>query len=64
MGNTKYSSEILKGREHLGELDTDVRIILNWILKTLATTVAWTHIANDRVQWRAAVNTVRYLWIP
>jgi hypothetical protein len=26
--------------------------------------VNWTHLAQDRNQWRAVVNTVMYLWVP
>jgi hypothetical protein len=30
---TKFWSEILKGRDQLGDIGIDVRIILKWILR-------------------------------
>jgi hypothetical protein len=33
MGQTREQSVNLNGRDHLGDLDIDGRIILNWILK-------------------------------
>jgi hypothetical protein len=29
----KCKSEVLKGRDHLGDLDVDLKVILKWILK-------------------------------
>jgi hypothetical protein len=31
--DTKFKSENLKGRDHLGDLGVDERIILEWVLK-------------------------------
>jgi hypothetical protein len=52
--NKIFSSQ--RGRDHLGDLDTDGRIILNWILKeTGCDCVDWIQVAHDRVQWRASM---------
>jgi hypothetical protein len=53
----------LKGGDHLGALGEDWRIILKCILKGLEG-VDWIHLAQDRVQWKALVNTVMNLWVP
>jgi hypothetical protein len=41
---TKFLSENLKGRDHLGDLCVDGKITLRWSL------------AHDSVQWQAFVN--------
>jgi hypothetical protein len=53
----------LKGRDRLGDLARDERIILRWILRKEFEDVDWVHAAQDRVQWRAFVNMVMNLWI-
>jgi hypothetical protein len=61
--HTKFYSEILKGRDHLGDLGIDRRITLKWILKKHVKGVDWIHLAQDRDQWLALVNTVIKLWV-
>jgi urocanate hydratase len=41
----------MNGRNHLGYLGIDGRIILKWILKKQV--VDWIQLAQDRVQWQA-----------
>jgi hypothetical protein len=53
----------MKGRDRLGNLGVDGRIILKWILKEYES-VHWIHLAQDRNQWRAPVNTVMSRWVP
>jgi hypothetical protein len=50
--------ENLKGRDYSEHLDVDGKIILEWIGWE---DVDWIHLAQDRDQWRAVVNTVMNL---
>jgi hypothetical protein len=53
--------ESLKERNHFVDLGVDRRIILRWILDLRVTIwegVDWVHLAQDRDQLQAAVNTV------
>jgi hypothetical protein len=50
-------SENVKGRDHLGYLGVDGRMILKWILKNREFD-DWIHLALDRVHWRTVVNTL------
>jgi hypothetical protein len=56
----------LKVKYHLGGLDVEGRITLKWILKKHSSSydVRWIHHAQDRDQWRAAVNTVMNVCVP
>jgi hypothetical protein len=55
----------LKGRDHLEDLNVDEKIILDWILwKTGWEGVDWIHLAQDRDQWQALVNTIMDRRIP
>jgi len=57
----------LKGRDHLANLDVDVRmmmiITIKWILKIGRDDVDWINLAQDKVQWRDLVNIVMNLWV-
>jgi hypothetical protein len=62
---TTFWSESLKGRDHSEDLSVDGRIILKWILEEKG----WEgmdgiHLAQDRDQWRAVVNTVMNFQVP
>jgi hypothetical protein len=48
----------LKGGDHLEDLDVVGRAVLEWIIMKLGRKdVDWFHLAQDREQWRALVNT-------
>jgi hypothetical protein len=60
-----FCSESLKVRDHLEDLGVDEKIILRWILeKRGGGDVDWIRLAQDRDQWRTAVNTVMNLQVP
>jgi hypothetical protein len=44
--------------------DVDRRIILEWILGKQWEGVDWIHLAHDRDQWWALMNTVMILRVP
>jgi hypothetical protein len=56
--HTKFGFENTKGRDHLGILGVVWRIILKWISNKMAVMMDWIHLAQERVQWWALVNTV------
>jgi hypothetical protein len=49
--HTKFLSENLKGRDHSGDLEVDVRVILEWILgkqdENMWTGCIWIRIETD-----------------
>jgi len=62
--NTKLWLGNLEGRDHLKDLGVDRRIS-KWVLKELECKIlAWIHLAQDRHQWRALVNTEMNLRVP
>jgi hypothetical protein len=48
----------------LEDLSIDGRIILEWVLEKRWQIVDWIHLAQDRDQWQALVNTVMNLRVP
>jgi hypothetical protein len=48
--DTKFSSENLKRKNHLGDLGTDGTIIFGRTLRTETEGVNWIHMAHDRDQ--------------
>jgi len=63
--HTKFWSENLNGRGHLQGLGIDGDIILEWIFRELEwEAVERMHLAEDRDQWRALVNTIMNRRIP
>jgi hypothetical protein len=58
MGNEKQ--KCWWGRDHLEDLDVNGRIILKWILEKEGGKL-WIHLAQNRDQWRALVNTIMSL---
>jgi hypothetical protein len=50
-----------KVRDHWEDLGVGDRITLRW---TLGRWAKWIRMAQDRVQWRASLNTVMNLWFP
>jgi hypothetical protein len=58
-------SKIMTGRDHLGNLDINERIILKWILKEIGCkSVNWIQFAQDRVLWQVFISTIMNLQIP
>jgi hypothetical protein len=55
--HTKFRSENLKGRHHMGDIRVYWRIILKYLCG-IGTEDDWVQLAQDRVQWRDLVNTV------
>jgi hypothetical protein len=53
----QYSGNVMREGIALEHLSVNGTIILEWIL------VDWIHLARDRDQWRAVVNTVMNLWV-
>jgi hypothetical protein len=62
-GYTGFWLENLEGRDHLGNLGLDGRIILNWIINRVEY-VYWIHLSQDRVKLWALVIMVMNLWVP
>jgi hypothetical protein len=65
--HTKFWSETMKERDHFGDLGTNGRItsIFKLISKKIVfADVGWVYLAQDRVQWRALVNTVLNFRVP
>jgi hypothetical protein len=57
--------ENLKRRDNSEDQGIDGRIILEWIFREMKLEgVDWMHLAQDRDQWRAVVNTVMNLRVP
>jgi hypothetical protein len=53
----------LKRRDHLEDIGVDGRIILEWVLEKYGVKIVdWMHLAQDKDQWRALVNTVINFW--
>jgi len=52
--------ENLKGRDHLEDLGVDGRIVLEEIGWG---GMVWFHVAQERDQWRAVVNTIMSHWV-
>lgn len=50
----------MKGRDHLGDLDLDNRIVLKWMFKK----DELVQVVHDTVHWWAFVNTVMYILVP
>jgi hypothetical protein len=57
-------SKNLKERHHSEGLGVDGKIILEWMLGKRWKVVNWMHMAEDRDQKRALVNTVINLQVP
>jgi hypothetical protein len=69
MGERRNAYNILigkpEGRVDSEDVGIDGRIILEWILgKHGRNDVDYMHLAQDRDQWRALVNSVMNLWVP
>jgi hypothetical protein len=68
MEEIRNSYEILVGepelKRALSRLGVDGMIILEWILGNRVEDLDWIHLAHDRDQWRALVNTVMNLQVP
>jgi hypothetical protein len=53
------------GRDHSEDPGVDGKMILEWILREMGWEgVEWIHLAQDRDQWQAVVNTVMNLRVP
>jgi hypothetical protein len=42
--------------DYLEDKGVDGRILLEWIIKKACEDVDWTHLNQDRIQWRVLVN--------
>jgi hypothetical protein len=56
--------ENLKGKDNLEDLGVDGKIIRMDIREVEWKNVDWIHLAQDKGQWRAVVNTVMNLRVP
>jgi hypothetical protein len=54
----------LKGRNHLGNLYVDRKIILKCMLKIGYDEVDWIQVVQIRVHRRDLVNTIMKFWVP
>jgi hypothetical protein len=61
---TKFWSEILKGRDHSEDGGVDGRIIGTDLRERGWEGQDWTHLAQDRDQWRVFVNAVINVLVP
>jgi hypothetical protein len=62
--HTESWSGNTKGRDYLEDVRVDRSTILKWTLKTYTGCVDWIHLAQNRDQRRALVNTVMVIRIP
>jgi hypothetical protein len=53
-----------EGKNHLGDPDVDVRIILRWIFRKWDGDMNWIDLAQDSDRWRALVNAVMNFRVP
>jgi hypothetical protein len=53
-----------KARDHWEDLCVGGRITLIWTLRRRIDGANWIQLAQDRVQWRACVNTIMNLRVP
>jgi hypothetical protein len=54
--HTKFQGEHLKGRDHLGDVSTNWRVILKMDLTEMGCEVVnWIRLDQGRVQWRVVV---------
>jgi hypothetical protein len=60
----KAYKTIVRNPEEKRPLERHVngRILLKWILKKWD--VDWIHVAQNRYQWQAVLNTTMSLWVP
>jgi hypothetical protein len=61
---TKFYSEILMGRDHIGHVGLGARLMLNWILKNGCKGVNWIFLIHNWVLWWIVVNMILNLWVP
>ena len=55
----------MSGRDHLGDLGVDGRIILRWVFRKWDVGgMDWIQLAQDRQRWRALVNVVMNIRVP
>jgi len=59
---TTFHLRNLNGKDHLGDLDVDRRVILKLMLKNSG--VDWIYVAQDGVLLQAVVSTVMNLRVP
>jgi hypothetical protein len=54
--------EKLNGKDHLEDIGINAKIILEWILGKQD--IDWIHLAHERDQWQALLNTVINIQVP
>jgi hypothetical protein len=57
-----YTILVLKGRDHLGDLRHQWRIILKWILKKVYKNMERIHMAQNKDQWQTLANMIINFW--
>jgi hypothetical protein len=59
----KFRPENLKGKDHMGDLGTEGRIVMMNSKERRCRGVGWVQLAQIRIWWHAVMNSVMNLWL-